>query len=88
MYLFSLPRTYILNRFPEQRLTREEALRGMTIDPAYASFTETTLGSLEVGKLADFVILSQDIMTVPVHTLLGTKVTATVIDGKPVYGQI
>ncbi|KAJ7209555.1 amidohydrolase family-domain-containing protein [Mycena pura] len=72
--------------FPEERLTRQEALRGMTIDPAYASFTESTLGSLEAGKRADFVILSQDIMTLPVDRILATKVIATVLDGTPVYG--
>jgi predicted amidohydrolase YtcJ len=59
----------------------------MTIDPAYASFTESTLGSLEPGKRADFVILSQDIMTIDPDQVLTTKVIATVIDGKPVYGQ-
>ncbi|KAK0461124.1 amidohydrolase family-domain-containing protein [Desarmillaria tabescens] len=63
--------------FPKQRLTRREALRGMTIDPAYASFTETTLGSLVPGKRADFVILSQDIMSVAVDKILETKVVAT-----------
>jgi predicted amidohydrolase YtcJ len=96
-----------LNRFPEQRLTRQEALRGnlnlssyrflesfmylfpgMTIDPAYASFTETTLGSLEPGKLADFTVLSQNIMTIAGDKILATMVDATVIDGKPVYGTI
>lgn len=74
--------------FPEQRLTRQEALRGMTIDPAYASFTETTLGSLEVGKRADFTVLSQDIMTIAEDEILATTVHATVIDGKPVYGAV
>ncbi|KZP34268.1 hypothetical protein FIBSPDRAFT_846377 [Athelia psychrophila] len=74
--------------FPEQRLTRDEALRGMTINPAYASFTESLLGSLEVGKTADFVVLSQDIMTVPAEFLLDTKVVATIIDGRPIYGSI
>jgi hypothetical protein len=74
--------------FPEQRLTRQEALRGMTIDPAYASFTETTLGSLEVGKRADFTVLSQDIMTIAEDKILATTVHATVIDGKPVYGAV
>ena len=56
--------------------------------PAYASFTESTLGSIEIGKRADFVILSQDIMNIPVDTILNTKVLATVIDGKPVYGEL
>ncbi|KAH7915226.1 amidohydrolase family-domain-containing protein [Hygrophoropsis aurantiaca] len=74
--------------FPEQRLTRQEALRGMTIDPAYASFTEDTLGSLVPGKRADYVVLSQDIMTVPADQILSTQVDATVIDGQPVFGKI
>ncbi|KAK0485942.1 amidohydrolase family-domain-containing protein [Armillaria novae-zelandiae] len=73
--------------FPGQRLTRQEALRGMTIDPAYASFTESTLGSLVPGKRADFVILSQDIMSVAVDKILETRVVATVLDGRPVYGS-
>ncbi|KAF7321442.1 putative amidohydrolase YtcJ [Mycena kentingensis (nom. inval.)] len=73
--------------FPEERLTRNEALRGMTIDPAYASFSETTLGSLEAGKRADFVVLSQNIMTIAADQIMSTKVLATVIDGEPVYGQ-
>lgn len=60
---------------------------GMTIDPAYASFTERSLGSLEVGKRADFVILSQDIMKIPTNKILATKVLATAIDGKAIYGS-
>ncbi|KAF8894936.1 amidohydrolase family-domain-containing protein [Gymnopilus junonius] len=74
--------------FPEQKLTRTEALRGMTIDPAYASFSDSTLGSLEIGKRADFTILSQDIMTVPVKHILSTRVLATIIDGELVFGDI
>lgn len=60
----------------------------MTIDPAYASFTEESLGSITVGKHADFVVLSQDIMTIPADKILATKVIATVIDGLPVFGSI
>lgn len=60
----------------------------MTIDPAYASFTEDILGSIEIGKRADFTIFSQDIMTVPASTILDTQVVATVIDGKAVYGKL
>ncbi|KAG6878550.1 hypothetical protein C0993_004449 [Termitomyces sp. T159_Od127] len=71
--------------FPEQRITRQEALRGMTIDPAYASFSEKTLGSLEIGKRADYVVLSQDIMVVPPKDILATKVLATALDGEVVY---
>ena len=76
------------DRFPEQRLSRLEALRGMTIDPAYASFTEDVLGSLEKGKIADYVVLSRDIMTVPVTEIMGTAVLATVIDGHVVFGNL
>jgi len=71
--------------FPEQRMTREEALKSMTIWPAYAGFMETLTGSLTPGKYADFVILDQDIMTIPESSILGTRVIATYIAGKAVY---
>ena len=71
--------------FPEQRMTRDEALKSMTIWPAYASFMEKEVGSLEPGKLADFVILDQDIMRVPNEMILRTRVLATYLGGKPVY---
>ncbi|KAI0818459.1 amidohydrolase family-domain-containing protein [Trametes gibbosa] len=74
--------------FPEQRMTRAEALKGMTLDPAYASFTEDILGSITPGKFADFVVLSQDIMTIPAERVLKTSVIATVMDGKPVHGVL
>ena len=70
---------------PEQRMTREEALRSMTIWPAFAGFQEATMGSLTPGKLADFVILDRDIMTVAERDILRTTVVATYIGGKPVY---
>ncbi|ESK93905.1 amidohydrolase 3 [Moniliophthora roreri MCA 2997] len=73
---------------PEERLTREQALKAMTLDPAYASFTESELGSLEKGKKADFVVLDRDIMTVPFEEILQAKVKATVVDGKVVYGSL
>ena len=73
--------------FPEQRLTREEALLGMTQWPAYASFMENEVGSLSAGKYADFVILDQDIMTVPAEQVLATRVLRTVLGGKTVYEQ-
>ena len=60
---------------------------GMTIDPAYASFTEDILGSITPGKFADFVVLSQDIMSIPAANILSTHVVATVMDGRPVYGS-
>ncbi|KAI5118629.1 hypothetical protein M0805_006996 [Coniferiporia weirii] len=74
--------------FPEQRLTRAEALKGMTLDPAYASFNENDLGSLTPGKLADFVVLDTNIMTAPAAHILQAKVVATVVDGRPAYGKL
>ncbi len=71
--------------FPEQAMTRDEALKGMTIWPAFAAFQEQLLGSLTPGKLADFVILDRDIMTVPASDILGTSVLATYIGGRVVY---
>jgi len=78
----------MVTRFPDQRLSRLEALRGMTIDPAYASFAEDTLGSLEPGKRADYVILSRDIMGDAIKKIMETKVLTTVIDGRVVYGKL
>ncbi len=70
---------------PENALTREQALRGMTIWAAYASFEEDKKGSLEVGKAADFVILSNDIMNGDIDDVLTTKVKKTYINGQKVY---
>jgi predicted amidohydrolase YtcJ len=71
--------------YPEQKMTREEALQSMTIWPAYAGFQEGILGSLTPGKYADFVILDRDIMQVPDTEILGTRVISTWIGGKRVY---
>ena len=71
--------------YPEQRMTRDEALRAMTIWPAYAGFQEKIMGSITPGKYADFVILDRDIMTVPVSEILQTNVMSTWIGGKLVY---
>ena len=71
--------------FPEQRMSREEALKSMTIWGAYAAFQEKDMGSLSPGKLADFVVLDQDIMKVPAELILNTNVLSTWIGGKPVY---
>jgi urease alpha subunit len=67
---------------PDQRLTRDEALRSFTIDAAYAAHQETRSGSLEAGKLADLVILSRDIMQVPPREILTTTVVLTVSGGQ------
>lgn len=73
--------------FPDQRMTREEALRGFTIWTAYAGFAEDWLGSLEPGKRADLVVLDRDIMKVPPLDILKTKVILTILDGKIVHQQ-
>jgi predicted amidohydrolase YtcJ len=73
--------------FPEQRMTRDEALKSMTLWPAYAAFQEQELGSLSPGKHADFVVLDQDIMRVPAAVLLETRVLSTWVGGRKVYGR-
>ena len=69
----------------ENALSREQTIRGMTIWAAKASFLEKEVGSLEAGKKADFIILAQDLMQVPVNKILDTKVVATFSRGKKVY---
>jgi predicted amidohydrolase YtcJ len=71
--------------YPEQRMTREEALRARTIDAAYAAFEEDIKGSLEIGKLADITVLSQDILTVPDDELANTRVLYTIVGGEVRY---
>lgn len=67
------------------KLSRQEALKGMTIWAAYANFEEDKKGSIEVGKWADFVITKQDIMTAPSETLRDIEVTATYVGGDKVF---
>ena len=71
----------------ENALSREDAIRGMTIWAAKAAFEEKQKGSLEKYKLADFVILDRDIMTCPIKDVLQTKVLATYINGEKVFSQ-
>ena len=71
--------------YPEQKMTREEALQSMTIWPAFAGFQESMLGSLTPGKYADFVVLDRDIMHIPDTEILSTRVLSTWIGGKRVY---
>lgn len=71
----------------ENALSREEALKGMTIWAAIANFEEEEKGSLEVGKSADFIITNRDIMKVDEEELLKTRVEKTFIDGKMVFGN-
>jgi len=70
---------------PDQRMTREEALKSYTLDAAYGEFAEDVKGSIEVGKLADLTVYDQDLMTVEENKLLDTKVIMTVFDGQVAY---
>ena len=70
---------------PENALTRQDALRGMTIWAARANFEETEKGSIEKGKLADFVVLDQDLIKTAPENIPGTKVISTFINGQKVY---
>ena len=68
--------------YPEQRLTRQQALETYTLNPAYAAFEEDIKGSLVPGKLADITVFSKDIMTVPEDEILSAKVVYTIIGGQ------
>ncbi len=70
---------------PDQRLTREEALRGYTINGAYAAFETGLKGSLAPGKLADIAVLSRDILTCPEDDIPGTEVLYTIVGGRVLY---
>jgi len=70
---------------PEEKITREQALKTLTIWPAYAAFEENLRGSIQVGKLADLTVLSADIMKIPELEILKTHCLMTVIGGEIVY---
>jgi len=70
---------------PEQRLTVEETVRGYTLGAAYAGRREKTEGSIEPGKLADLIIVSQNIFAIEPHRLAETKVLTTIVGGRVVY---
>jgi predicted amidohydrolase YtcJ len=73
--------------YPAQKMTRQEALQSWTQTGAYAEFAEKTKGSLTPGKLADFIMLSADIMSVPEPEILKAHVTMTVVGGRIVYSE-
>jgi len=73
--------------FPEQVMTREEAIRSYTIDCAYAAFEETSKGSLVPGKLADIVVLSNDLIHCPDEAIKNTQVLMTIVGGKISFQQ-
>ena len=75
------------NWHPEEALSREDALKLFTLWPAYASFREDELGSIETGKRADFTIFSADIMTIPEAEILEADPLMTVVDGEVVWEE-
>jgi len=73
---------------PEQKMSREQALRSYTLDAAYGAFEENIKGSITAGKLADFTIYNQDIMTIPEDEFLETKIAMTIFNGEVVYKKV
>ena len=73
--------------YPDQRMNRMEALRSYTINTAHAAFEEKTKGTLEVGKYADMVVLTKDILTVPEEEIPTARVAYTIVGGKVRYKQ-
>jgi hypothetical protein len=71
--------------YPEQRMTREEALRSYTLAAAYSAFEEGIKGSITPGKLADVAVLSKDIMTIPDAEIPTTEVVYTIVGGKVAF---
>jgi predicted amidohydrolase YtcJ len=71
----------------EQRVSRDQALRMLTLSPAYAAFQEKERGSIETGKLADFTVLSADLMQIPAAQILETRVVMTIIGGEVVHAE-
>ncbi len=71
--------------YPEQSMTRQEAIYSYTLTPAYAAFEESIKGSLEIGKVADIVVLSNNLETCSEEEILNTKVLMTIVNGKVKY---
>lgn len=71
--------------YPEQVLSREEAIRGFTSDAAWAGFMESQVGTIEAGKKADFIVLDRDLMKVDAKDIPGTQVLETWLDGQLVW---
>jgi predicted amidohydrolase YtcJ len=74
--------------FPEECLTREQALESYTLSAAYAGFRERACGSVTTGKLADFTVIDHDLLSVPAEKLASTRVLATFVEGREVVGSL
>lgn len=74
--------------YPEEKITREQALRMYTNGSAYLHFSEKTLGSLEPGKLADLVVIDKDYLTCPEDEIRAIRPLATVVEGKLIHGAL
>jgi predicted amidohydrolase YtcJ len=72
---------------PAQAISRPEALQLLTRNPAYLTFEETLKGSIEPGKLADFVVLSQDVLTVADDRIRATQVLEAYVGGRRVFAR-
>ena len=70
---------------PEEALTREQAIRFYTANNAYLLFKENQVGSLEAGKLADLIVVSNDLLTCPPDAIKDTQVMRTYLSGKQVF---
>ena len=73
--------------YTEQKLTLDEALRGYTVEGAYAEFEENNKGSIESGKLADLTVISDDITKIAPKEILSIRVLKTIVGGKVVYEE-
>ena len=70
---------------PEQKISVEAAIKCYTINSAYAAYEEKIKGSIEPGKLADFVVLTDDILTIDPAEIINTRVERTIFDGEVIY---
>ncbi|MDP6417067.1 MAG: amidohydrolase family protein, partial [Gammaproteobacteria bacterium] len=73
---------------PDEAITIEEAIRGYTLTGAYLNFEEDLKGSLEAGKFADMIVLSEDILTIDPESIMDIEVEQTYVDGKLVFESL
>jgi predicted amidohydrolase YtcJ len=71
--------------FPEQKISLEEVIKGYTINGAYTEFAESLKGSIQEGKFADLVVLSQNLFEIPPEAILNTEIMATIFNGEIIY---